>query len=103
MPDPAVRVYPASSSIVPLRLRIGPRRRSRLRSGLVLGALLLAGAAGSLVAPPPADAADPAPELAPAATESSSSNWGPIVGGFLGVLFGSLLAAWQIRGMKRNQ
>jgi hypothetical protein len=54
-------------------------------------------------------AADPAPEPVAGSSEpasvdagSGSSDWGPIVGASLGVLFGALLAAWQIRGMKRD-
>jgi len=69
--------------------------------GLLVGVLLLLGAMGSLVAP--AHAADPAPEPPPAAAEPGSTNWGPIAGACLGVLFGSVLAAWQIRGMKRDR
>jgi hypothetical protein len=69
----------------------------------VLGTLLLVAAGGSLVASPSADAADPAPEPAPAAAEPGSTDWRLIAGASLGVLFGALLAAWQIRGMKRDQ
>jgi hypothetical protein len=66
----------------------------------MLGALLLA--AGSLLAPAMAGAADPASD--PDATAGSgSTDWGPIVGACFGVLFGGALAVWQIRGMKRGR
>lgn len=70
---------------------------------------LLLTAAGSLVAPSLAHAADPAPASAPGETETGagsdagSTNWGPIVGACVGVLFGGVLAVWQIRGMKRDR
>jgi hypothetical protein len=60
----------------------------------------------TLLAPALGHAADPAPEPAassePGSPASSTTGWGTIVGASLGVLFGALLAAWQIRGMKRD-
>jgi hypothetical protein len=35
--------------------------------------------------------------------EDGDSGWGPIVGACLGVLFGGMLAIWQIRGMKNRR
>jgi hypothetical protein len=60
-----------------------------------------------LLAPALGHAADPAPEPAASSTDpgspaSSTTGWSTIVGASLGVLFGALLAAWQIRGMKRD-
>lgn len=81
--------------------------RSPRLAGLLTGALLLG--AGSLVAPSPGHAADPAPEPAPASSDPSSVSasasttpWGTILGACFGVLFGGALAVWQIRGMKRE-
>lgn len=74
---------------------------------------LLLAAMGSLLAPSLALAADPAPAPAEAVTpteaetgngsDAGSTNWGPIVGACVGVLFGGVLAVWQIRGMKRDR
>lgn len=68
-----------------------------------LGIVLVA---ATLLAPALGHAADPAPEAAPSSTDpgspASGANWTTIVGASLGVVFGALLAAWQIRGMKRD-
>lgn len=80
-----------------------PRSAGRLRAlfPCVLGTLLLLGLAGSFV-PTSAHAADPAPEPVPASSAEPASDWRLFVGATLGVLFGAVLAAWQIRGMKRG-
>lgn len=80
-------------------LRVGgPWARSWL--GVVLVAM-------ALLVPALGHAADPAPERDASSTDSGSPaagepGWGTIVGASLGVVFGALLAAWQIRGMKRD-
>jgi hypothetical protein len=74
-----------------------------MRLGFMLGTLLLLGTAGSRFASTSAHAADSAPESVPAAAEPASSDWVPFVGACLGVLFGAVLAGWQIRGMKRDR
>lgn len=40
--------------------------------------------------------------LEASADEGGSTNWGPIIGGCLGVLFGGAIAMWQIRGMRNR-
>lgn len=55
-----------------------------------------------------AQAAGPAPTTdapvdAPAEpTNAGSTDWAPIVWACVGVLFGGVLAVWQIRGLKRG-
>lgn len=72
---------------------------------------LLLATVGSPLAPSLALAADPAPTPAPAETgseaeassDAGSTRWGPILGACMGVLFGGVLAVWQLRGMKRDR
>jgi hypothetical protein len=56
-------------------------------------------------ADPPANA--PAQSTADAgsspAADTSSTHWAPIVWACVGVLFGGVLAVWQIRGLKRSR
>jgi hypothetical protein len=59
---------------------------------------------GSFLAAAPAQAADPAASTdPPAAADDGSTNWGPILGACVGVLFGGALALWQIRSMKNRR
>jgi hypothetical protein len=79
------------------------RRVQRRVAGLLPAVLPVLLWMGSLVASAPAHATDPAAATDPPATaDEGSTRWGPIVGACFGVLFGGVLALWQIRSMKNR-
>lgn len=78
-----------------------PRAFVRPLPGVLLFGTLLAfsGIASASSAEPAAESA----EASPSDGAESEGNWGPIIGACFGVLFGGVLAVWQIRGMKNRR
>ena len=78
-----------------------PRAFVRAIPGVLLSGTLLAfcGIASASIAEPAAESAE-APQ---SDSGDSGTNWGPILGACFGVMFGGVLAVWQIRGMKERR
>jgi len=75
---------------------MSPRPLAPAVSGAILASLLLfagnASAHGATI--------DPDPAVETTSDADDGPGWGPILGACMGVLFGGMLAVWQIRSMR---
>jgi len=81
-----------------------PRAFVRAIPGVLLFATLLAfsAIASASTAEPAAEPTEPS-DASQSDSGDSGGGWGPIIGACFGVMFGGVLAVWQIRGMKERR
>ena len=85
-----------------MRRHARARRRSASTTLVTpfLAAIVLGGVG---LSPSPSAAADTGAKQADeTASTDEGTDWGPIIGSCLGVMFGGVIAVWQIRGMKKR-